>query len=382
MTVVGKKTYAPTSGHTNKSFSIEHWFSDIAQSEVFSGCQPSKIDLSLPPTGLATISIPMVGKDLTTATAQYFTSPTASTTTGLTAAVNGVVLLNGTAVAVLTGLTLSIESNRSGDAVVGSNTIPTRFPGRILVSGQATAYFEDATLRDAFVNETEIEIIVALTSDNTATANFVAFVLPRCKVGGSSKSDGEGGIVQTIPFQALLPTTGGAGVLRERITAAQQAAKPPAERAAESIKPAVRDYAAEAAARQRGGVSVARHPTRGAGQPHADFKNAEHVQRHREKETRGGRHAHTLRLGLLHGAGPALRILHERLPRAPEGHFGPDPRPGRRGGRGRSARRPAPCRAAWSTAGGGSCRSPCPRRCRPPAACGRRGPRSASPRTA
>ncbi len=50
-----------------------------------------------------------------------------------------------------------------------------------------------------------------------------------------------------------LPTTGGAQVLRERITAAQQAAKPPAERAAEAIKPSARDYAAEADARQRGG---------------------------------------------------------------------------------------------------------------------------------
>ena len=222
MAVTGKKTFAPSTGHTNKSFSVEHWFSDIAQSEVFSGCQPTKIDLSLPPTGLATISIPMMGKDLTTATAQFFTTPTAATTTGLTAAVNGVVLLNGTAVAVLTGLTLSIESNRTGDPVVGSNTIPTRFPGRILVSGQATAYFEDATLRDAFVAETEIEIIVALTSDNTAAANFVSFVLPRCKVGGSSKSDGEGGIVQTIPFQALMPITGGAGIANELTTISVQ----------------------------------------------------------------------------------------------------------------------------------------------------------------
>lgn len=218
MTVVGKKTYAPSTGHTNKSFSIEHWFSDIAQSEVYSGCQPSKIDLSLPPTGLATVSIPFMGQNVTTATAQYFTTPTAANSNGLTAAVNGVILVGGVAVATLTGLTLSIESNRSGDAVVGSNVIPVRFPGRILVSGQATAYFEDAVLRDAFLAETEIEIIVVLTSDNTATSHFIGFTLPRCKVGGSSKSDGEGGIVQTIPFQALLPTTGGAGIANELST--------------------------------------------------------------------------------------------------------------------------------------------------------------------
>ena len=222
MTVIGKKTFAPTSGHIDRSFSIEHWFADVAQSEVYTGCQPTKIDISLPPTGLATISIPMMGKDVETSTSQYFTSPTAATVTGLTAAVNGEILVGGVSVASLTGLTLSIESSRSGDPVVGSNTIPTRFPGRILVSGQATAYFEDAVLRDAFLNEAEIEIMVVLTSDETATSNFLAFVLPRCKLGGNSKSDGEGGIVQTIPFQSLLPTTGGTGIANELTTVSVQ----------------------------------------------------------------------------------------------------------------------------------------------------------------
>ena len=222
MTVIGKKTFAPTSGHIDRSFSIEHWFADVAQSEVYTGCQPTKIDISLPPTGLATISIPMMGKDVETSTSQYFTSPTAATVTGLTASVNGDILVGGVAVATLTGLTLSIQSNRSGDPVVGSNTIPTRFPGRILVSGQATAYFEDAVLRDAFLTETEIEIMVVLTTDETATSNFISFVLPRCKLGGNSKSDGEGGIVQTIPFQALLPTTGGAGIANELTTISVQ----------------------------------------------------------------------------------------------------------------------------------------------------------------
>lgn len=218
VTVVGKKTYVPSTGHTNQSFSIEHWFSDVAQSEVFSGCQPSSIDLQLPPTGLATIGISMVGQNITTATAQYFTTPTAATATGLTASVNGIVLINGTAVAVLTGLSLKIDSNRSGDPVVGSNTLPVQFPGRVLVSGQATAYFEDATFRDAFINETEMEIVFVLSSDNTAASKFVGFTLPRCKLAGAAKSDGEAGIVQTIPFTALLPTTGGAGIANELST--------------------------------------------------------------------------------------------------------------------------------------------------------------------
>lgn len=211
--LTGKKTWAPTSGHTDKSFSIEHWFSDVALSEVFSGCQPTQIDLQLPPTGMATIGITMTGKDIITAGTRYFTSPTAATTTGVTAAVNGIVLRDGTPIAVLTGLQITIQSPRTGDAVVGSNTIPTRFPGRIQVTGQATAYFEDASFRDAFVNETEVSLVVVLTTSNAADADFFAVVLPRVKVNGTTKSDGEGGITQTIPFQALLSTSYSSSVL-------------------------------------------------------------------------------------------------------------------------------------------------------------------------
>ena len=220
--VTGKKTFAPASSHTNKSFSIEHWFSDVTLSEVFSGCQPSQIALQLPATGIATVTIGMVGKDITAAGSQYFTAPTAQTTTGLLTGVNGVLLVGGTAVASVRSLTLTVDSARSGDAVVGSNTIDTRFPGRITCSGQITAYFENATLRDAFLNETATSIVVALTVDNSANASFITIALPRVKLGGSSKSDGESGIEQTIPFTALYNTSGGTGISSEATTISVQ----------------------------------------------------------------------------------------------------------------------------------------------------------------
>lgn len=222
VTVVGKKTYVPTSGHTDKSFSIEHWFSDVAQSEVFSGCKPSACAIALPPTGIATVDWDFMGKDVTTSTSQYFTSPTAATTTGSLAAVNGVVRVGSSTVATITGLTLNIAANFTGEAVVGSNTKPLMSPGRVLVTGQATCYFEDATFRDVFLNETETSILAAFTSDNTAAADFLSFAIPRVKFGGASKDDGEKGIVQTIPFQALLNTAGGTGTSTERTTLSVQ----------------------------------------------------------------------------------------------------------------------------------------------------------------
>lgn len=218
VTVQGKKTYIPTTGHTDCSYSIEHYYSDLVQSEVFTGCKLSKIGIELPPTGMATINAEFIGKDIVTAAAQYFTSPTPISTTGVLAAVNGVVRLGGNTVANLTGLSLSIDSTQTGEAVVGSNTIPALYSGKVSVSGQFTAYFDSVSMRDAFVNETEVDLYAAFTADNSAAADFIAFGLPRIKVGSASKNDGETGLVQTFSFQALFNSAGGAATATEQTT--------------------------------------------------------------------------------------------------------------------------------------------------------------------
>lgn len=215
---VGKHTYAPASSHTDDSFSIEHWYSDIAQSELFTGCKLQSLGFQLPPTGIATVEGQFLGKDVTTATAEYYASVTAETTTGVLAAVNGALYLQGSAVALLTGLNFTINGNMSGVPVVGSNSYADINEGRIVVEGQITALFQDATIRDYFINETEVALTAVLTSANSATADFVAFTMPRIKVGGAAKDDGEKGLVQTLPFTALYLGTGGTGTANEATT--------------------------------------------------------------------------------------------------------------------------------------------------------------------
>lgn len=218
LSVQGKKTFVPTSGHTDLSFTIEHYYSDIVQSEAFTGCKVDKVAINLPPTGMATIMLDFMGQNVVPAAIQYFTAPVAATTTGVMAAVNGVCRVNGTTVAILTGLSINIDPGFTGDPVVGSNVVPNLFPGTVSVTGQATAYFLDTTLRDAFYNETEIDLYAVLTADNSAAADFVAFGLPRIKLGGAAKNDGQGGLVQTIPFTALYNKLGGTGTATEATT--------------------------------------------------------------------------------------------------------------------------------------------------------------------
>lgn len=217
--VRGKKTWAPTSGHLDKSFTIEEWYSDILQSEVYTGMKVNTASISMPATGLVTCDFGFMGKDLTqTGTSQYFTSPTAQLTTGVTAAVNGLLMVNGVSVGLLTGINLNINRNMQNAVVVGSNSIQELFEGRIVVEGDFSAYFENATLRDLFKDETEASLIVILSTSNAATADFVSFVLPRIKVNTNTRDDGEQGIVAQHSFTALLNSSGGTGVATEKTT--------------------------------------------------------------------------------------------------------------------------------------------------------------------
>lgn len=217
-TVRGRETFTPTTGHTDLSFALEHWFPDVPTSELFTGCKVNTLGLSLPPTGMSTIDLGMIGQNIITAASQYYTSPTASTSTGVTAAVNGALIVGGSPIAICTGLTVNVAGGYSGDPVVGANVIPNVFPGRVNVTGQFTAYFESGTFRDNFINEDEISLVMALTTSNVALADFVGLTLPRIKLGGASKTDGEQGIVATFPFQALFNVNGGAAVSSEQTT--------------------------------------------------------------------------------------------------------------------------------------------------------------------
>lgn len=218
VTVVGKKTLIPQTGHTDKSFSVEHWYPDVPASEVFTGCKVSKIGLSLPPSGMATCNVEFMGKDAVPASAQYFTTPNPITTTGTMAAVNGVLRVGNATVANVTGLTIDIAAAQSGEPTVGSNTVAFQAAGRVLVTGQLTATFNNTTLRDAFYNETEISLYAVFTADNSAASDFIGFSIGRLKVGGASKDDGEKTITQTLPFQALLNIAGGAALATDLTT--------------------------------------------------------------------------------------------------------------------------------------------------------------------
>ena len=200
----GKTTFAPTTGHTDESYTFEEWYSDIGQSEVTVGNKVNTVGIALPATGLTTVDISFMGQDLAKrGTSQFFTNPTAQNSNGIFAAVNGALIVNGAPIALVTGANFNINRNLTSEAVVGSNIKPEIYEGRIIVDGDFTTLYQDGTFSSYFDNETEISLVVALTATSLANSPFMSFTIPRLKLSTDTKDDGEKGIVSSNSFQAL-----------------------------------------------------------------------------------------------------------------------------------------------------------------------------------
>lgn len=202
---VGKETIMPLTGHTDDSFTVESWYGDIAQSEVHTGVKVGTWGVSVPATGLVTTDFTMMGKGLfQTGTSQYFTSPTALSTTGIVAAVNGAVIINGsTTAACVTSFDFSVDRAMEPSQCIGSESAEAIFTGTQTATGNISMYFEDAVVRNLFENETNTTLVLALATGEEKTAGVMTFVFGKVKLSSFTTSDTDLGIVATAAFTAV-----------------------------------------------------------------------------------------------------------------------------------------------------------------------------------
>ena len=213
LTVIGKKIYTPTTGHTNEYWTVEECYTDLSKFEQFTDCKIASADVTIPATGPATISFDIPGLARTRGTSATVVSPTAETTTNPLTAVNGVVVVNG-AVTTITGAQFTINGNiASGEAEVGSNSISDMIRGEVAVSGSFTAKFSATTLQDLYDDQTTVVLILTVTDGTSGVADFVSFMFPAIKLFGDAPDDGEAKeIIRTYPFTAEYYGSGGASL--------------------------------------------------------------------------------------------------------------------------------------------------------------------------
>lgn len=212
VTVTGKKSWVPTTGHTNDYFSWEKWFADVTVSELFTDVKVASADVGIPATGIATVNFDLPGLGRTDGASEVLTSPTAESTTEVLGAVQGKVVVNGT-VTTVTGAQLQITGNiTTGEAEVGSNSRSDHQRGRIAVSGSFTAKFSSSTLKTLRNDQTAVVLILAVANNATATSDFMTFVMPAIKVFSDDADDGEKEVIRSYSFTAQYYGSGGAAL--------------------------------------------------------------------------------------------------------------------------------------------------------------------------
>jgi microcystin-dependent protein len=207
-------------GTTPKYFSIEDAATDITQFRLFTGMAVSSMAISIRPNQMVTATMSMVGKDMTISGTSVDAVKTASSTNAPFDAYSGALSIGNaggslSASAIITGIDFTINNSLAPTFVVGSASTPQLEYGMASVEGTITAYFENATLINRFINETESGIEVSV-DDPTGSSDYT-FLFPRVKINGADVPvDGPTSRVITLPFVALYDTTEASNIVLTR----------------------------------------------------------------------------------------------------------------------------------------------------------------------
>jgi len=201
---VGSKAFIPQANHTNKSFMIEKWQSDIAQSEQYTGLRVNMAKVTVPNRGIPTVDFDFLGKDIETAQAHYYTSSNEPTESQNLDSIFGRVYVNaGVDAGCVTSFSISVSANLSAlDKCVGGDVAHDIVAGVYKISGDMSIYFEDEVMRDHFLDKDEMSMVFIIKESNAYNADFLAFQMPRMVYNSSSNSGGTKQLL-TIPFTAM-----------------------------------------------------------------------------------------------------------------------------------------------------------------------------------
>ena len=200
-------------GKVNRSFTIERRFTDVSQFLRYTGQRANTLSLSIQPNSIVSGTFGMVGAGMTPAQVELG-APAAAPNTEVLDSFTGTMQEGGATIAIVTGLELNLDNGINPLFVNGSKQAANTERGRSNLTGTLTAFFEDETLLNKFVNETESNIYVTLPD---LAGNEIRINLPRIKYNGAPVPvQGEGSVTMTLPIRALRDATEASQIVWER----------------------------------------------------------------------------------------------------------------------------------------------------------------------
>jgi hypothetical protein len=198
-------------GITPKFFSIEDEADDINQYRLFTGMTVNTLAVSIKPNQMVTATFGMIGKNMTISGSTVDAVKTAPSTNQPFDSYSGFLKIDdagGTpaAIATVTGVDFTVTNDFAPTFVIGSSTTPELQYGMAKIEGTMTAYFDDASLVNRFLNETETALEIEV--DDPTGSNEYQFLFPRLKftAGDVSVPNGTGAREVSLPFRAYYDT--------------------------------------------------------------------------------------------------------------------------------------------------------------------------------
>lgn len=193
-------------GLTRRSFTIERNFVDLTTRIRYTGCEANEMTITVAPNSQVKGSISFIGKDQDPLNSMIAGSTyPAAAGTQVFDSFTGTIKEGGSAYGSCTQIELSIKNGIEPNFVIGSSTTASNSIGQSLVTGTATVFFENVTMLNKFINETDSSLEFELVD---LAGNRLKFFLPKIKyTGGQPDVSGPGSVSLSMPFQALYDST-------------------------------------------------------------------------------------------------------------------------------------------------------------------------------
>ena len=203
-------TNAAILGTTPKFLSIEDYAADVNQARLFTGCTVNTMAVSLAPNQMVTSTFGIVGRDMSISQTQK--TVTASADNQPFDSYSGSIKLGdkgslGSELTIITAVDFTLTNGFAPTMVVGETSASDLEFGTASLEGTITAYFEDATMINRFLGETEsaLEVVVG---DPETVARTLTFTFPRIKINSADVGvDGPTSRLVNMSFVALRDDT-------------------------------------------------------------------------------------------------------------------------------------------------------------------------------
>lgn len=191
-------------GTTPKFLTIEDRAEDITQYRQFVGMAVSQMSINAAPNQMIQTVFSMVGKNLTQAQSSLG-SPSAASGNEPFDSFNGSINEGGSSIANVSSIQFTLNNSLAPAFAVGSNVAQQLEFGLAVVEGTLTTYYEDASLIDKFLDETETSI--SLEVNDTTSGGSYTFLIPEVKYNGADVpvADPQSRLIE-LPFVGIYDT--------------------------------------------------------------------------------------------------------------------------------------------------------------------------------